>query len=452
MWLFEQSTPANICVGCNVNGPVSAEALQQAVDWCQVRYPVLRTLIIFKKKRLYFGCFKSREAPKIRIDIGQGEPESEDRIVEQVLGERIDGTKELMFRVKLVRLGNKESFLCVYFNHLIGDGSSGVMVMRDLLKALGQLSSGGPVSEPLALAFPPCVEEVVPPEHRGFQGFKKFIKFQKSFSGRLKKLGGQPSHIRTQESVPYVDRKTKILSLSFSRKQTAALLQRSKEEGVTLYTLLAASALDAAYPMLKPDSRLQDSSSRIVSFASPADLRPYLLCSVKDQFCLYSSSLNHLYRLEKNNDLVSLAKSFQKDLKRSLIRDKHQLHLTPYVAKFLSFRWLFPKNSRGVERAARITDKMFKTCAMSLTYISNPQVAPQIGDLSISRARGHIAPSIMGVALYSAVLHNQSLSIYLNYNARQFSDDDAELMNSRLKENIQFFSGNMLSQIGTNPR
>jgi hypothetical protein len=96
---------------------------------------------------------------------------------------------------------------------------------------------------------------------------------------------------------------------------------------------------------------------------------------------------------------------------------------------------LFAANDKGVRRAARMTDKMFKTCAANLTFISNPPVEPEIGGLRIERARGHIAPSVMGVAFYSVVLYNKVLTVYLNYNDDQFSDGDAELLNSRWRKN-----------------
>ncbi len=433
MWLLDQASPTNICVGCDIQGEVKDNQLREALLWCRKRYPLLRSIIRKTSGRLYFHCYDNSDAPEIPLDICMGKPEEEDQIATQEMRQPLHGLDGLMIRVKLVRFTDNHSFLCMVFNHVIGDGTSGVMLLKDTIDLLGLQSEHQPLPEVESLEFPPAVEQTITADHRGFKGLRKFFAFQKEIFGEIRTLGAQPRGIRIQDKLPFDERRVKINSFTLDAAETRAIIALAKKEKVTLYALLSAILLDALYPLLESDPKANGTTECVASIAAPVDLRPFLSAGVKEHFGFYSSAISGLYKLSEANDIPTLAKQLQGSIKKRLFRDKVQLHTNPVLSRLFSTNWLFPVSEKGITRLAKITDGMFKANATSMTYINNRPDARKTGNITTSRARGHISPSIMGSAIYCVILNDNQLTVYLNYNETQFKDADAELLNERFK-------------------
>lgn len=442
MWFCDQSSPTNIGLGCEINGDVSDEALRSALRWCQIRHPILRSVIRPEGKALYLACYDVPDAPEIPLEIVTGTTEDEDEVVMDEMRKPLAGAQGIMVRAKLLRLGNDRSFLNVVFSHVIGDGFSAVLLLQDIVNFLGKHGRDGTIPDPDPLPFPPPSEQGIEAEHRGWQGMKKLFATQKEIAGKIKSYGAQPSPVRTQSNPRFSDRQIKCLSFNLTETETQALVARAKQEKVSLYTLLGALLVDAFQPFLESTRKNDAGSERVVSFAAPVDMRPFLTSSVKEHFGFYSSAINHLCRVGEANDIPALARDLHVDLKKSFMQKKVHLHTTPLLAAFFAWRWLFPVSQKGVARIAKMTEGMFKSCATSMTFLNDSIVIHDDHGMTISRPRGHISPSIMGTALYCVLLYKNILTVHLSYNEGQFSDSDAELLNQRFKNNALAMGNN----------
>lgn len=436
LWFCDQPSPVNLGLGCEIHGQVTDEALRRALRWCQIRHPILRTVIRPGDKTLYFACYDAAAAPEIPLEIGPGTPEEEDRVVMEQMRKRLDGSDGIMARAKLLRYGEKRSFLNIVFSHVIGDGFSGVLLLQDTINFLGKYSREGAVPDPEPLPFPPPSEQGITAEHRGWKGVKKLFAFQKEVAGDLRRYGAKPSPVRTQANPPFSDRKIKCHNFTLTEPETRAFVARARQEKVSVYALLSALLLDALRPFLEPAKKKDAGEDRVVSFAAPVDMRPFLTSSVKEHFGFYSSAINQLCLLGEKNDIPALAKQLHRDLKKSFLQKKVHLHTTPILAEFFGWRPLFPVSAKGAARVAKMAEGMFKSCATSMTFLNDSIVLNEEPGIRISRPRGHIAPSIMGVALYCVLLYKDILSVHLNYNEGQVSDADAKLLNERFKGNL----------------
>lgn len=435
MWFCDQSSPTNIGLACEISGEVTEEALRSALRWCQIRHPILRSVIRPEGKTLYLACYDVSDTPEIPLGIVAGTTEDEDEMVMEEMRKPLVGAQGIMVRAKLLRLGETRSFLSIVFSHVIGDGFSAVLLLQDIVNFLGKHAKEGAIPDPDPLPFPPPSEQGIEVEHRGWQGMKKLFATQKEVAGKIKSYGAQPSPVRTQANPPFSDRKIKCLNFSLTETETQALMARAKQEKVSLYTLLGALLVDAFRPFLESTKKKDAGSDRVVSFAAPVDMRPFLTSSVKEHFGFFSSAINHLCLVGEKNDIPALARDLHADLKKSFMQKKVHLHTTPMLASFFAWRWLFPVTEKGVARIAKITEGLFKSCATSMTFLNDSIVIHEDHGMTISRPRGHISPSIMGTALYCVLLYKNILTVHLSYNEGQFSDADAELLNQRFKNN-----------------
>jgi hypothetical protein len=438
IWFCDQASPTNIGLGCEIHGEVTEEALRKALKWCQIRYPILRSVIRSGDKTLYLASYNVANAPEIPLEISEGTPEDEDRVVMEEMRKPLDGSHGIMVRAKLLRFGLNRSFLSIVFSHVIGDGFSAVLLLQDTINFLGKYVKDGAIPDPEPLPFPPPSEKGIAAEHRGWKGLKKLFAVQKEVAGDIKRYGAKPSPVRVQADPPLSDRKIKCNNFSLTESETRVLVARAKQEKVSLFALLGALLLDALHPFLEPTTKKNGSSDRVASFAAPVDMRPFLTSSVKEHFGFYSSAVNQLCLLGEKNDIPALAKQLHADLTKSFLQKKVHLHTTPLLAEFLGWRWLFPVADKGVARVAKFTGGMFKSCATSMTFLNDSIVIQEDHGITISRPRGHISPSIMGAALYCVLLYKNVITVHLNYNEGQFTDADAKLLNER-------FRGNMLA-------
>jgi hypothetical protein len=435
LWFCDQCSPTNIGLGCEIQGQFTDDALRQALRWCQIRHPMLRSVIRAEGKTLQLACFDINGAPEIPLEIRPGTVADEDSAVMAAMRQPLAATGGLMARAILLRLDERRASLAIVFSHVIGDGFSAVLLLQDIVNFLGRYMRDGAVPDPAPLPFPPPSEQGIAAEHRGWSGFRKLMAVQKEIAADLKRHGAKPSPVRVQTEPPLTAREIQCSNFALTADQTRAFVARAKQEQVSTFALLAASLLDALRPLLEP-ARKNAGSERVVSFAAPVDMRPFLSHPVKEQFGFYSSAINQLQLLLETNDIPALAKALHGGLKKSFLQQKVHLHTTPLLADFLAWRWLFPLNGRGVARVAKMTRGMFKSCATSLTFLNDSIRIEENHGITMARPRGHISPSIMGVGLYCALLYKDVLTVHLNYNEGQLADADAEQLNARFKRNL----------------
>jgi hypothetical protein len=435
LWFCDQCSPTNIGLGCEIQGEFTDEALRRALRWCQLRHPMLRSVIRPEGKGLNLACYELGQAPEIPLEIRPGTPADEDRVIMEAMRQPLATTGGLMVRAILLRTDARQSSLAIVFSHVIGDGFSAVLLLQDIVNFIGRYMRDGAVPDPAPLATPPPSEAGIAPEHRGWSGIKKLMAVQKEITADLKRYGAKPSPVRVQTTPPLTARKIQCANFSLSEAETRAFVARAKREQVSTFALLAAALLDALHPFLEA-TKPNAGPDRVASFAAPVDLRPFLTVPVKEQFGFYSSAINQLHLLRETNDLPALAKLLHAGLKKSFLQQKVHLHTSPLLAAFLAWRWLFPLNPKGVRRVAKLTEGMFKSCATSLTFLNDSLRIDASHGLKVSRPRGHISPSIMGAGLYCALLYRDVLTVHLNYNEGQFSDADAVQLNERFKRNL----------------
>ncbi|EKU96414.1 uncharacterized protein containing a NRPS condensation (elongation) domain [Leptolyngbya sp. PCC 7375] len=431
-WIFDQASPFNIGAAVDIHGNVTEDALAQVLRWCQIRYPMLRSILRQEHQKLYFACYEPAAAPVIPIDMCSSTEESRDRIATEELRRPFDGYHELMVRVKLVKFSEDYCSVFVTFQHLIGDGFSHANLLVDIVNLLGTVSSGDSLPAPDPLPFPPMLEDGMASRFKGIKGLLQMVSCQSKVMGQINQLGDMPAPLRNDADVPFAERRPIVETFTFNATETASLIAYAKQEQVTLYALLIAITMDVIHPLLAESPKKKDTTERVITMPMPINLRPFLSIP-KNDFGLFSSTVDVVRKLTDKKNIPEMAKDIRREIKSAMKRDSPRLFVMPTIAAIMDWKLFFPKGSKGVDRAARFIVSMAKYSSTSLTFLNLTRMSTKTGNFTVTNARGYVAPSILGTALFSAVLFEDLLNIHLSYNEKQFSGEDAALLKHRFK-------------------
>lgn len=153
LWVSEQvnqaSTSHNIHVRLAIGGALDVSALQQAIDWLVQRHDNLRARFVLEG-----------ETPRQIISADRHTPLEQERIdaadlharTDALLLQSMDITAGPLFRSVLLQSGAEQHVLLLIIHHLIFDGGSIEVLLRDLREAYVAFSQGTP-AVPAALPF-----------------------------------------------------------------------------------------------------------------------------------------------------------------------------------------------------------------------------------------------------------------------------------------------------------
>ncbi len=435
-WIFDRASPFNMGAAIDLHGEVDARDLKQVLRWCQTRRPLLRSIIRQRGNDLYFACYEPDAAPEIALEISTGGPEDRDRIATEELRKPFDAFRELMIRIRLVCFAADHCALFITFQHLIVDGFSAAALIVDIVDLLSALARDGALPAAESQPFPPALEEGAPARFKGWRGFFAMVRCQARLNGHMRRLGGMPAPLRVHADTPFAERLPTVETFSLDAAETAGLIETARKEQVTLYALLTGVLLDSVHPFLAESEKSKDASGRVVVMPIPTNMRPFLSVETGADFGFFASTFDVAFRLTGEDPIAELAKAVRAEIKSGMTGDSPRLYVMPTLAAIMNWRLFFPTNETGVARAARFIAGMAQYSCSSLTFLNLQKLSAGGGGLSVSNARGYVAPSMLATALFSAVLSQDSLNIHMIYNERQFSAADAAQLKRNFRERV----------------
>jgi hypothetical protein len=223
-----------------IQGRVSKDMLVDAVSKVQQRHPLLRVRIVEDDDHARW--FTSEGPEEIPIEIVPRE--SEDhwiRVSHEACRIPFEFDARPAIRFILVR-SPAESELIILCHHVICDGLSLAYLVRDLMMHLGD-----PTREVELLPDPVPVDTDTIPEEVSISGVAKF------FINRINKKWAQTRVYFDQEDYQslceayWTNYTHRMLSIELSEVQTSALVDRCRQEKVTVNTALTAAFVGAQY-------------------------------------------------------------------------------------------------------------------------------------------------------------------------------------------------------------
>lgn len=135
-----------------LSGEVDSEKIKQALELLMLRHDVLRTSFVYEKvAKPVQVVLRSREAELEFIDIRMYSPEIQqkklDEIKERDVKRGFDLQKDVLLRVKLLQLAEKEYRIIWSLHHIIMDGWCIAIVFSAFMQYYQALCSGIPLQQ-----------------------------------------------------------------------------------------------------------------------------------------------------------------------------------------------------------------------------------------------------------------------------------------------------------------
>ena len=154
LWFLYQLDPGsgayNIGTALRVSGPLDAGMMEQAFNALVGRYPILRSVFADRDGSPWCRVLESAQGivavEDLRALPADEQGEAAGRLSRLEVTAPFDLSAAPLMRLRLLRLGTCESLLLVTVHHIVADGRSIQVLMRDLFEAYRTCASGrGPV-------------------------------------------------------------------------------------------------------------------------------------------------------------------------------------------------------------------------------------------------------------------------------------------------------------------
>lgn len=266
--MYLNSGSPNAFTGARIRGPLDEAKLRRSLDQLQRRHPLLGARVIREQDGLTFTTEAVPPIP-LRLTSDDGSGQSFLKVVAEERATPLNRTTGPLVRFTLVRHPDGESTdVILTLDHAIGDGTSCVYAIRDLLTfhQAPELESG-------PATLPPPFTQVIPASL--------------SDAG-VPSQGAHPSTFSASPSTFSASTTDFMLvSAELGREPLQVLVQRCKEQGVTVHAAVCA-AFGAAFAAL-----FEKKTS--VTISSPVNCRPRLDPSVREAFhCAVAFSRVHV--------------------------------------------------------------------------------------------------------------------------------------------------------------
>ena len=249
----------NCCVITRVRGPLTEARLTEALSDVQRRHPLLRVRIVDGHS------YTEEDVPAIPLRVLDCDEHSTTAAVEWELSVPLPVERGPLVRVSWLRHKSNLGTLVFTFHHVIGDGVSFGVFVRDLIGA----AAGTLKLQFRSLDTIAPLEEILPAELRGWRGHWHFLRLFARSLWRAATMG-RPLQVRVARWVPPAERTIHVAGRSLNAAFMKALAKKARAEQTGVHGALAAAICMA----IAGDRRVTKTTP--ILFGSTVDMRDHL--------------------------------------------------------------------------------------------------------------------------------------------------------------------------------
>lgn len=161
LWFFDQLMPQtaiyNIHLGLRLTGPLDVAALAGGLSEIVRRHEVLRSRFVSEDGSPFQVVMDARVLTLETADLRHLPPAARDaearRLAELEAARPFDLSTGPLFRASLLRIGDDVHLLFVTMHHIVSDGLSGAIVIRELAALYSQAAAGGDALAELPIQY-----------------------------------------------------------------------------------------------------------------------------------------------------------------------------------------------------------------------------------------------------------------------------------------------------------
>lgn len=393
VWCTDTLCSLNFAMHAELHGPLTEDRLRGALLQLQARHPLLRMRVSEEKGSLWF---RTTEAP-IPIRIEDVPVESTPSEAEHEVRSPFNTTTGPLVRSVWLRHAPAHHTVLITFHHAIGDGISGALLVRDLLRALS-----GELLPPMPLVA--SLDTHLPRKAQGWRGFLGSMRVLASLIGRVL-LRGIPRAVPNELASGFEERRACITMLRFEPPFTLALAKRARQERTTLHGALSAAILLASFAEM-------GRSRAHVFFGSPVNLRKSVEHPIGDDvgFFVGIGVGSHVLRLRQ--DFWALAREVKQGLAATIHAGDPVFGL-PGIARALKVVFkMFGGQRRGALTTARLLSMMLAP-SLGLTNIGRLPIGSQYGSFEVLALGFVMSTSLLGTSGWAAATLGDTLCLNL---------------------------------------
>jgi len=297
--------PYNLVVAISLKGSLPIDRLKAAIDSCQARHPLMRAQAWRDGKGIPKFHFDRASPIPLEVKVYQNDEQvheifKEELVTPFAMGEDV---KNPLIRITYIK-GTVNSALVVCAEHIITDGISMVLLIRDLFSMMNNPNLEMLAQEQVLIPrrdfdlLPAKVRRKIPTSTWKFNVILALMKF-------LHKLRFRNKGVRTKESCaaqPVFDPRTlQLVPFSLNQDETRALLARCKEEKVSVHSAVC-TAFTTRFPVIN----------------SAVSLRDMLTVPIGEAFGLYASGAVVKMRYSPKITFWENARRFQRKLRTEM--------------------------------------------------------------------------------------------------------------------------------------
>ncbi len=403
-WLARFAGTHNCLAIAEIEGPLTAESVQYALDHLQRRHAILRMGISEERGRPYFRETGAHPIPLRVVDAPKGHWIEE---AEHELATHLPCATGPLIRCVLIRHGPHASTLLLNYFHSVADGYGCAYLLRDLLEAASHYDdphwSLGP-----SLPVPPSLHERLPRTHKGLRAVMRLLwHLLKEFVAHIRK-GGNPRRLMFEHWPSYEHRRSRILAYEFGNEFTERLVARAREEHTTVHGALCAASLLAVSRVMT------DGSPRTLACTSSVNMRSRLDPPVQEEQGLFVSVLWSVQTVWKDKPFWGLAQEVSNNLHKKIQEGIHYAvvassdWIVPFLEKIL------PKGRRGSLLFARIAEAtMINYKGTGVSNGGAMRLDYYLGPFRITSYRGGV--TLLNTGYFTALVSTFNGRLYINY-------------------------------------
>ncbi|WP_254635230.1 condensation domain-containing protein, partial [Paenibacillus sp. GbtcB18] len=242
LWVIQQYEPDSaayhIATAITIHGKLNIQALQHSLNETLKRHESLRTSLIAEEESpcQYVSLHCEIAIPFIELQHGSSDERKVawEQLVEQEIAKPFDLTRAPLIRLLLTQLNGSEYKLLFVMHHIVADGWSFGVLVKEIAALYESYSKNG------AAALPPLVHQYVDyslwqREYLQSEVYRSHLGYWKNtLAGALPLLSLSTDHARSAAQTY----KGEVYSFRLTHALTKSLEKLAQEEGVTLFMLL----------------------------------------------------------------------------------------------------------------------------------------------------------------------------------------------------------------------
>lgn len=419
-WFLDRFSSMNFAVIAQGRGALSDVALQAALDAAQRRHPLLAVAIeADAEQRL---CFVP--APRTGIPLEHIENAGDGwrtALAERIVRPFALGESPLL-RAWRCDGGQQDWVVALVLHHSIADARSAFSLLDEVL--LG--AAGLPVpAEPIAPR--PTLIELYPPSFAGDAG-RQLGSQLKAARKEAGERGGAPE-AQAGHRVAAGPLKPRMITVALPTACCATLLSRARAAATTINGVIGAAQLIALRRLFGDDT------PRVLGLTCAADLRPYLRAPMDAATPgFYTTLITSVQRVGESDGLWPLAQRLT-----SSVRQQIALGAAHLLYEFLPPAEQFPATEAGVETFCALMARGPQTSLLSNVGVLTP--LPALPGIVVDARSFALCPTPTQAVFTSVSTDAGAMTIHLNYNAAQFSDDSARDVAASMRALLRFAGG-----------